>query len=106
MKLAEPQALSYLDLLQYIQAVVTSKPLVQFAARVHASTNARGDGGRKAMAASLFKNILKDIGNQMPVITTENELGQATQHIPESRKLECCDESVSWRLAKPSHTKH
>ena len=39
MKLAEAQELSDLDLLQYIQAVVTSKPLAQFAARVHAPNN-------------------------------------------------------------------
>ena len=86
MKLAEAQALAYLDLLQYIQAVVTFKPLVQFAARVHASTNARGDGGRKAMAASLFKNILEDLGKQMPFITTEKELGQAAKNIPKAEK--------------------
>ena len=86
MNLAKAQALSDLDLLQYIQAVVTSKPLVQFAARVHASTNARGDGGQKAMAASTFKNILKDLGTHMPFITTEKELGQAAKNIPETEK--------------------
>ena len=84
MKLAEAQASSDLDLLQYIQAVVTSKPLAQFVARVHSSTNARGDGGQKAMAASTFKNILEDLGKQMPSKTTERELGQAGNNIQEA----------------------
>ena len=86
MKLAEAQALSDLALLQCIQAVVTFKPLVRFAARVRASTNARGDGGQKSMADSLFKNILEDLGKQMPFITTEKELGQAVNNIPEAEK--------------------
>ena len=86
MKLAEAQALSDLDLLQYIQAVVTSKPLVQFAARVHASTNTRGDGGQKAVAASTFEDVLEDLGKQMPFITTEKELGQAAKNIQEAGK--------------------
>ena len=86
MKLAEAQALSDLDLLQYIQAVVTSKALVQFAARVHASTNTRGDGGQKAVAASTFEDILEDLGKQMRFITTEKELGQAANNIPKAEK--------------------
>ena len=55
MKLAEAQALSDIDLLQYIQAVVTFKPLVQFAARVHASTNTRGDGGATRSGGQHFR---------------------------------------------------
>ena len=86
MKLAEAQALSDLDLLQYIQAAVTSKPLVQFAARVHASTNARGDGGQESMATSIFENLLEDLGKQMLFISTEKELGQAAKNIPKSEK--------------------
>jgi len=86
MKLAEAQALSDLDLLQYIQAVVTSKPLVQFAARVHASTNTRGDGGQKAVAAATFEDILEDLGKQMLYITTEKELAQAAKNIPNAEK--------------------
>ena len=87
MKLAEAQALSDLDLLQYMQAVVTSKPLVQFAARVHASTNTRGDGGQKAVAAaSTFEDILEDLGKAMPFITTEKELAQAAKNIPKAEK--------------------
>ena len=38
------------------------------------------------MAGSIFKNILKDLGKHMPFITTEKELGQAANNIPETEK--------------------
>ena len=85
MKSAEAQALSDVDLLQYIQAVVTSKPLVRFAACVHASTNT-AEGKPTAVEANTFEDILEDHGQQMLFITTEKELGQAAKNIPKAEK--------------------
>ena len=85
MKLAEAQALSDVDLLQYIQAVVTSEPLVRFAACAHASTNTAG-GKPTAVEANSFEDTLDGLGEQMPIITTEKELGHAAKNIPKAEK--------------------
>ena len=85
MRLAMAKSLSDVDLLQYIQAVVTSKPLVRSAACAHASTNTAG-GKPKAVAATSFEDILEDLGKQMPFITTEKELVQAAKNIPKAEK--------------------
>ena len=59
---------------------------MRFAAFAHASTSTAG-GKPTNVATAYFDDIIMDIGEHNPFITTEKELGQPANHIQKAEKL-------------------